>query len=1510
MGEHNMKLKRMIPMAVLVFCLFFTSIHVYAESERDIQPFIKETSEEMFESLDVTILNENNDLVNSYEPSSRLKVSLKWQVPSEISTTPQKGDYYDLGLPDNLENIVISNSKTAKTLGSKVRIFVNEASSGVLEFEAQLKKNTISKERLVFDNTNSHFEPIIIERSKSNELKPFRKLANDLSLSVSRFEIYQSDETTSNLTGDDVVFFTGVSLTEGSGILENTYLEVKINKEHIIPGSFVASDIASQVSKKMQETSEFYLVTYLLMPLSAGTNIDVPVKFQTENGTTPDGFKVFAESTFKGDAESKINIRDTTEIVIETVKPTVQKHIKDDLWRSYDNVIIEGGLKSANSDSKLTDVISDLKSVQFSYSLRTGSNDTDPGSRIYDTIKFEDKIPDEAIFDPTDNPGWTFDSSTRIATYTYLSDSGIRLYNHEFFDKVVLNLKFPNATINEDITNTVTVTATPKNKADYESDVVSTDDIKFQLIASEPYLTPASFESDKSVSRDSFYDYKIDRESKFLWHLRIKNTAKKDQVGMNLENIIIKDYKLDERLKYSRVLIPSQSSFVGTLKITEISENGAESVIADNVSLSEDREFKISNRATAIVVTSNDKGFLKENSTLILKVETEMRDPSVAVVPKDKHDTVLFNSASYSANYTYGPTLSSESRSAIYFFEVNPSITLRKKLKNAKKNYFVDDMVDYALSVDIANFYDANNIAQTNQIVDILPVGLEYISGSANLSLSPKLITEIPSGSYEPEVVENYKGLGRTALIWKLNQFQYVEPGLIGQHTGVITIDYSTKITKFASKGLNKNQAYLSWQNVDALKPGERGTFDIFDLNYNGRTDDSISYAYTDFNYVPPRELTVRKEAKGSLDSTFLIPPSVGLSEVGTTIQYRFTLDNNSVSDITTLSMIDLIPNVNDYTASLDISNGMHRLPRNSTFKLELESQIVPPAGFKVYYTSDPIIDNTTSFYSNADWKESVQHFEEVTAFKVELEPGAKIPSESRVTFDVSFKIPNNLNLDQTDKVVNSFGVTMTPKLDFFESNLSTVSIMKYNVIGNVFEDFNKDGIFDSSSEQSFEGIKVQLVDELGNTVFDPQGKAYEVFTDNLGNYNMNVFTQGKYRIKVSPPEGYLLTQFNDDLEGSHIESVDMQQSDVFILNKETPTSKRNAGYYSEKGSILIHKLLKNGEGHIINSEESFEFMVMCASTADESNVLVPYNGPVEVYTEDMEFVRTDQIINGKLLIPANGKVRLINLTNLSRINVREKENTKYSVDGGNIDTIINQKEQEFKVTNTLEKKTTEFTVRKIWDGGPLSKPTIDIQLYRNGLPYGNLIQLENGILTHTWTNIPAIDDEGVPYTYTVDELSVPRGYSKSIEGSTITNTFVVKTIDYYVEKIWVNAPKVHPDINIQLYQNGKPYLDVVSLSNGEVNYTWENIPYTDSEGNIFEYTVDEIDVPQGYKKFVDGNTITNTLTDAPNPPEKETETHPKLPQTGLNDNLWLLASALILIAMGSSVFVYSKKEY
>ena len=202
----------------------------------------------------------------------------------------------------------------------------------------------------------------------------------------------------------------------------------------------------------------------------------------------------------------------------------------------------------------------------------------------------------------------------------------------------------------------------------------------------------------------------------------------------------------------------------------------------------------------------------------------------------------------------------------------------------------------------------------------------------------------------------------------------------------------------------------------------------------------------------------------------------------------------------------------------------------------------------------------------------------------------------------------------------------------------------------------------------------------------------------------------------------------------------------------------------------------------------------------------------------------------------------------------------------------------EWIITNRLKSSdaptTKNVTVRKVWEDQDSTKrpAAVNVQLYKNLVPYGTVTLSADNNWQFTWTDLDASAE------WTVDEIDVPEGYERSIRMETsddqavttctITNKQVTEEPKPPVqEKISITANKVWEDagytgrpqtVKLQLYRDGEAYGDAVTVSQAQGwRYVWKDL----EKDHV--WTVGEVESVSGYDVSVthDGNewVITNT---------------------------------------------------
>lgn len=225
--------------------------------------------------------------------------------------------------------------------------------------------------------------------------------------------------------------------------------------------------------------------------------------------------------------------------------------------------------------------------------------------------------------------------------------------------------------------------------------------------------------------------------------------------------------------------------------------------------------------------------------------------------------------------------------------------------------------------------------------------------------------------------------------------------------------------------------------------------------------------------------------------------------------------------------------------------------------------------------------------------------------------------------------------------------------------------------------------------------------------------------------------------------------------------------------------------------------------------------------------------------------------------------------------------------------------------TITLYTEDTKISVEKVWDDNNdqdgIRPTTIKVQLYADGKASGRTVELsENNNWKYTWNNLSK-QKAGEDIVYTVDEVEIPDGYIKTVTSKgtafTITNTHTPETTAVKVTKIWKDSndkyQKRPNSIEVQLYKSVAGKIDAVGdpvelSENNGWKYTWSNLAKQE-KGVTIIYSVDEVEVPEGYSKTVvrenDGKVVSFVITNS----------RPDTPKTG--DAFKLIPVAFLMAA-------------
>ncbi|MGN1413206.1 MAG: Cna B-type domain-containing protein [Anaerovoracaceae bacterium] len=192
----------------------------------------------------------------------------------------------------------------------------------------------------------------------------------------------------------------------------------------------------------------------------------------------------------------------------------------------------------------------------------------------------------------------------------------------------------------------------------------------------------------------------------------------------------------------------------------------------------------------------------------------------------------------------------------------------------------------------------------------------------------------------------------------------------------------------------------------------------------------------------------------------------------------------------------------------------------------------------------------------------------------------------------------------------------------------------------------------------------------------------------------------------------------------------------------------------------------------------------------------------------------------------------------------------------------------DISAEDLTESFTVDATVTKVWDdeGYEENRPeSIQVQMYADEEKYGNPVTLsDDNDWSIKYSDMPKYSSGTTEVVYTVDEESVPDGYEKTVNGFTITNTWITesepieeeKTITIPVTKTWDDEgfEGARPKQVVMHLMNDDQVVDTVTLtaengwkgtftvpaSNAKVDYKVAEEPVDDYTSTVVKQPVAE----------------------------------------------------------------------
>ena len=445
----------------------------------------------------------------------------------------------------------------------------------------------------------------------------------------------------------------------------------------------------------------------------------------------------------------------------------------------------------------------------------------------------------------------------------------------------------------------------------------------------------------------------------------------------------------------------------------------------------------------------------------------------------------------------------------------NPNVT----------NVQLGDNVLYHVYTNYNSYLNADRTVDNAKLIFLVDPELEF-SSALHHSYQAKYRFTLDT---TPQRIDDYKGTGKTAYVFNLNNFTLPKaPGIFG---GVDRMYYTFKPTTALSEGEHTVESFLSWDNNSTDASGyapntvySSATVDFldkYDANNNGSTTDRLSYQSFKFNFVPPRAVILTKKQKLTTETNY---NSAINAESGDIVEYKLSAWNNSIDNARQLNVMDIFPYENDKEIVKD-EHGNY-VARGSKMYPILQGPVTAPAGYTVYYSTDAPA-GTIEANAAANWVQAgaVTDWSSVTMFKAVMNNSYQLIPGSTDVFTYRVKIPETKELEAGSSANNSVASWYGNNLNgASESLISKVTINKYIIAGKAYYDVDENGSFNTGDiVAANRPVRLVKVDGGVETVIDT------ILTDNDGNYTFKdkISTEGDYKVYIETLPGDIIRPLN-----------------------------------------------------------------------------------------------------------------------------------------------------------------------------------------------------------------------------------------------------------------------------------------------------------------------------------------------------------------------------------------------
>lgn len=630
----------------------------------------------------------------------------------------------------------------------------------------------------------------------------------------------------------------------------------------------------------------------------------------------------------------------------------------------------------------------------------------------------------------------------------------------------------------------------------------------------------------------------------------------------------------------------------GNTKLYGIDNKGNQNLIKENIKLDELVEIEDSSRKYVELVVRFENPVELDNMTLQLRerqwfVSSELEallklgdgmhtyESECAVTRLDgSNKSVKEKYVGYRGKPTYftvtplHPTVDS--------YISKPQVVEYKE--NATFDYLVGPKLPRIAHDNNVPYGDLEEIKNVKTIT-LLPSGYEY-AGKYEKEMYDSDWVRNKIADPTIMTVENYQGSGKTAVI--------VDYGTIKKST-YYPIKLKLRATKYAARGASDFVNYMTYDDNDFIRPlsatnNANDYVDALDLDQDGNTSEIFMQKHTTVTFVPPLELVIKNAVKQDVEFQQAVTGDLGYD-----VTQKINIFNNSIKDIDTLSIIDVLPHKDDHSISPNEEGEYPK--RNSTFPMSLTKSLEE-------VNDQTVNDKVNFFYQLTDqgsdlasvrdgqWltANQVTDFSKVRSVKIVLKDGQALKSKEELNILLPSKIPGDTKLDEEKDVAVNSSAFSTDGTSYTEGNITKVRFTTYKVTGIAFldRDKDKDGRYNSNDDRLQKNVTVKVLNKDGSQAVDFNNKPIIGKTDENGAYSLPVYKRGNYVVAFVKSAGQ---KFNAATSGEETvaNSIDpatikenTAQTMAFALNPAHRSQIKNVALLAQYGQIKIIKTSEN----------------------------------------------------------------------------------------------------------------------------------------------------------------------------------------------------------------------------------------------------------------------------------------------------------------------------------------------